>query len=68
MDTPTHRVYNKRVHEWVIETPCDAKTFGLRLYRILREMEELGVDLESDDAYKVTTFDDEIVFSLEWTD
>ena len=68
MDTPTHRAYNKRVHEWAIGVPCDAKTFAYNVEMIRRQMEELGVDLSYDDAYRVTTVDEEIVFSLEWTD
>lgn len=68
MDNPTHRVYNKRVHEWVIETPCDAATFAKNLAIIHAEMSDFGVKLDHDDAYRVSTFDKDIVLWLEWTD
>lgn len=68
MDNPTHTVYNKRVHEWRIATPCDAKTLRISMTAVEHSMKDLGVDITWDDAYSVLSGDNEIIFRVEWTD
>lgn len=59
-DVPVHRKVKKVTHEWVIgqaDRPTDAKTFRFGLHHVTTEMEELGIDLEYDDAYYVRAGD-----------
>lgn len=62
---PTKRTKTRTVHEWVVETPVDAKTFGFALTHIHGELSMLGVDTRFDDAFHVRAGDDEIVFYVE---
>jgi len=60
-DLPRHTKHTVTRHEWAIgseyEQNMDAKTFRLGLHRAYKTMEELGVDLEFDDAFKVRAGD-----------
>ena len=56
-DLPRKQTFITTRHEWVIGEPerngVDAKTFGLGMATAQREMQELGVDLSYDNAYRV---------------
>ncbi|GAA4774335.1 hypothetical protein [Microbacterium gilvum] len=62
-DVPTRRT--RTIHEWVIETPCDAKQFALSLHLIQQELDSEFPDKAGyDDAYEVIARDNEIVIQV----
>lgn len=64
-DVPKHRKVEKIRHEWAIKVPCDAKNFEFGFHHIQQEMQALGLQVESDDAYFVKVRDDEVVIYVD---
>lgn len=62
---PSKRTHTRTIHEWAIETPCDAKAYEISRVFIETEMLEMGIDMSYDDAYRVRVSDEEVVFYVE---
>lgn len=64
---PITRKHTRTVHQWIIETPCDAKDFRFQVHVIEDRIQNLigKKKVENDDAYRVIVGDDSIIFEVE---
>ena len=62
---PMKKTITRTIHQWTINTPCDAKDFRFQVFQIEKAIGHLlGHKSEMDDAYTVSVTDDGVVISV----